>query len=123
MKGRRAKPHTVTLNAAAVAILDRAAAYRRNDSDLIFPSAKGKPLSDMALSSFLEALPYTVHGFRSSFRDWAAEKMPDIPDAVGEAALSHTVPDKVMRAYKRTDFLDMRRKLLDAWGSFVESGK
>jgi integrase len=123
MKGRKAKPHTITLNAAALAILDRAAAYRRNDNDLIFPSAKGKPLSDMALSSFLVDLPYTVHGFRSSFRDWAAEKMPHIPDAVGEAALSHAVPDKVMKAYKRTDFLDMRRTLLNGWGSFVESGK
>jgi len=119
MKGRKAKPHTITLNAAALAVLDRAAAYRRNDNDLIFPSAKGKPLSDMALSGFLEALPYTVHGFRSSFRDWAAEKMPEIPDPVAESALSHTVPDKVMRAYKRTDLLDMRRTLLDGWGGFV----
>lgn len=119
MKGRKAKPHSVTLNSAALAILDRAAAYRRNDNDLIFPSAKGKPLSDMALSSFMEALPYTVHGFRSSFRDWAAEKMPNIPDPVAEAALSHQIPDKVMRAYKRTEFLDMRRKLLAGWGAFV----
>jgi integrase len=119
MKGRKAKPHSVTLNTAALAILDRAAAYRRNDNDLIFPSAKGKPLSDMALSSFMEALPYTVHGFRSSFRDWAAEKMPNIPDPVAEAALSHQIPDKVMRAYKRTEFLDMRRKLLAGWGAFV----
>jgi integrase len=63
--------------------------------------------------------PYTVHGFRSSFRDWAAEKMPEIPDAVAEAALAHVVPDKVVRAYKRTDFLEMRRKLLEAWGEFV----
>lgn len=119
MKGRKAKPHTITLNAAALAILDRAASYRRNDNDLIFPSAKGKPLSDMALSGFMDALPYTVHGFRSSFRDWAAEKMPEIPDPVAESALSHTIPDKVMRAYKRTDMLEMRRTLLGGWGAFV----
>lgn len=119
MKGRKAKAHTVTLNAAALAILDRAAAYRRNDNDLIFPSAKGKPLSDMALSSFMTDLAFTVHGFRSSFRDWAAEKMPEIPDPVAEAALSHQIPDKVMRAYKRTEFLDMRRTLLEGWGAFV----
>ena len=58
----------------------------------------------MALTSFVSELPYTVHGFRSSFRDWAAEEMPDIPDPVAEAALSHVIADKVMAAYKRTEF-------------------
>jgi integrase len=65
--------------------------------------------------------PYTVHGFRSSFRDWAAEKMPEIPDAVAEAALAHVVSDQVVRAYKRTDFLEMRRRLLQAWSEFVHA--
>ncbi len=59
-------------------------------------------------------IPYTVHGFRSSFRDWAAEKMPAIPDPVAEAALAHLVADKVIAAYKRTSFIAMRRELLDA---------
>jgi hypothetical protein len=48
--------------------------------------------------------------------------MPRIPDAVCEAALSHTIPDKVMRAYKRTAFIDMRRKLLEGWGAFLAPG-
>jgi len=63
--------------------------------------------------------PYHVHGFRSSFRDWAAEKMPRIPDPVAESAIAHIVPDKVVRAYKRTKFIEMRRQLLDGWGKLV----
>jgi hypothetical protein len=49
--------------------------------------------------------------------------MPEIPDPVAEAALAHTVPDKVVRAYKRTNFIEMRRTLLDAWGAFVSGGE
>jgi integrase len=64
--------------------------------------------------------PYVPHGFRSSFRDWAAELMPNIPDPVAEAALAHAIPDKVISAYKRTAFLEMRRQLLDAWGVYLE---
>lgn len=63
--------------------------------------------------------PFDAHGFRSSFRDWAAEKMPSIPDPVVESAMAHLVPDKVIRAYKRTKFMEMRRELLEAWGKFV----
>ena len=61
----------------------------------------------------------TPHGFRSSFRDWAAEKMPHIPDPVAEAAIAHKVSNKVVAAYKRTAFLEMRRVLLDEWGIFA----
>lgn len=64
-------------------------------------------------------LPFVPHGFRSSFRDWAAEKMHRIPDPVAEAALAHQVPDDMIAAYKRTKFLDLRRELLEAWGNFV----
>ena len=59
----------------------------------------------------------TAHGFRSSFRDWAAETGVD--DAVAEAALAHAVTDKVMAAYKRTTFDEMRRKLMDDWGRYA----
>jgi integrase len=61
-------------------------------------------------------VPFTVHGFRSSFRDWAAETMSRIPDPVAEAALAHVVSDRVIAAYKRTTFVALRRELLDAWG-------
>ena len=120
MKGR--EDHTVTLNTAAVALLQarKNAASPRAD-DLVFPSRSGAMLSDMTLSKVLRdaSQPYTPHGFRSSFRDWAAEKMIDVPDPVAEAALAHTVPDKVVRAYKRTQFVHMRRDLLEAWGAFL----
>jgi integrase len=119
MKGRNAKAHTVTLNNEALAIIEIASQFRRSDTDLIFPSRSGGELSDMALSSFMDDMFGTPHGFRSSFRDWAAEKMPQIPDPVAEAAIAHKVTNKVVAAYKRTAFLEMRRVLLDEWGVFA----
>jgi integrase len=119
MKTRSA--HVVTLSNAALDVLKRARAVRAGASDdLIFSTSK-KPLSDMTLTKVMRDAnaPYTVHGFRSSFRDWAAERMPAIPDAVAEAALAHVVSDNVVRAYKRTEFLEMRRELLGAWATFV----
>jgi integrase len=114
--------HTVTLSSAAIAILGKAAPITPNEADkLVFPSAKDLPLSDMTLTKVMRdaGIPYTVHGFRSSFRDWAAERMPEVPEAVAEAALAHQVPDKVIRAYRRTTFIEMRRGLLEAWGTFL----
>lgn len=120
MKNRLA--HTVTLNRLAIDLLRR----RFEDAspkpeDLIFPARGGKQLSDMTLTKVLKdaKVPFTVHGFRSSFRDWAAETMPTIPDPVAEAALAHVVPDKVIAAYKRTPFLALRRELLSAWEAAI----
>ena len=121
MKGRVA--HTVTLTDAAIAILEQAKGLRstKKDDEFVFPSTKSTALSDMTLSKIMRdaKLPYTVHGFRSSFRDFAAERMSEIPDAVAEAALAHIVADKVVRAYKRTDFLEMRRTLMDGWAEYL----
>ncbi len=120
MKNR--ETHTVTLSPPALSLLQRRMAERKSKpDDYVFPSAKGGVISDMTLSKVMKdaGQPFTPHGFRSSFRDWAAERMHDIPDAVAEAALAHVVPDRVVRAYKRTQFLELRRKLLDAWGLFV----
>lgn len=122
MKGADASAHTVTLNDAAVKLLKQLKGEDEPQADaLVFAAVRGGMISDMTMNKVLRAakLPYDVHAFRSSFRDWAAEKMPEIPDPVAEAALAHVVPDKVVRAYKRTTFLEMRRKLLDGWGSFV----
>lgn len=117
------KPHTVTLNEQAMNVLRRAAAYSDTEKPdaLIFPNRKGGELSDMTISKVMRDanLPYVPHGFRSSFRDWSAEKMPHIPDPVAEAALAHVVPDAVVRAYKRTQFMEFRRQLLDEWGRFI----
>jgi integrase len=112
--------HTVTLNDAALAILERASESGSIDG-LIFPSARGTPLSDAALGNMLRAAgrAETVHGFRSSFRDWAAEKMLTVPAMVAEMALAHSVGTKVEQAYLRSDLRDLRFKLMDAWGRYV----
>lgn len=112
--------HTVPLSPAALDVLKRAEALRMPCTDLIFPGRLPKePLSDMTLLKVLRdaELPYTVHGFRSSFRDWVAEET-DVAGEVAEAALAHAVSNAVEAAYKRTDFLAKRRALMDAWGAF-----
>lgn len=123
MKGINAKAHTVTLNDAALDLLQTLRGDRETrPADFIFVGPRGSALSDMTMAKVLRTAkqPYDAHGFRSSFRDWAAEKMPHISDDVAEAALAHIVPEKVIRAYKRTQFLEARRTLLDAWGAFVK---
>jgi len=86
---------------------------------LVFAGASGKPLSDMALLKQLRRLRpgMTTHGLRSSLRTWVAEQS-NFPDAVAEAALAHKVPDALLRAYRRTDFFERRRKLMEAWASY-----
>ncbi|AJA10033.1 transposase [Sphingopyxis fribergensis] len=113
--------HTVTLNDAAIAILERAKALS-NGKGLIFPGGrKGARLSDMTLTKVMRTAKRTetVHGFRSTFRDWAAEKMSRIPAMVSEMALAHSVGTKTEQAYLRSDLRDLRRDLMDAWGCFV----
>ncbi|MBY8335882.1 integrase arm-type DNA-binding domain-containing protein [Alteriqipengyuania sp. NZ-12B] len=117
---KNGEAHTITLSPEAMAVLERAKAWRTGEGDCrVFPGKGGKKLSDMTLAKYLAGEPYVVHGFRATFRTWAAERMPSIPDAVAEAALAHKIPDKVVRAYQRAAFLDMRRTLLDAWGRYV----
>jgi integrase len=119
MKG--GEEHVVTLSPAAIAVLTRAKRLRTTLADVaIFPGSGGRMLSDMSITKALRdaGRTETVHGFRSSFRTWAAEKMPTVPEAVCEAALAHVVPDQVVRAYQRAKFIEMRHKLLDAWGEY-----
>lgn len=114
-------PHVITLNRAALAVLDRAEALS-NGSRYVFASLRtGKPLSDAALSKMLRdsGRSETVHGFRSTFRDWAAEQMPHIPWNVAEMALAHATGTAVERAYARSDLLALRFDLSDAWGAFA----
>ena len=96
-------------------------------TDIVFASPSGKALSDMALSQLMrgmrgrneltvEAVP---HGFRSSFRDWAAEQT-NYPDEMRKIASGHTVTDAVKKAYERTDLLDKRRNLMNEWGQFLD---
>ena len=122
MKGSKA--HIVPLSDEALAVLGKADALRMSESDVVFPGVAGKPMSDMTLLKVLRDMsePYHVHGFRSSFTDWAANE--GIPDAVVEAALAHKTPDAVQAAYRRTTYLGTpdqpgaRVKLMDAWGRY-----
>jgi integrase len=121
MKMRR--PHRVPLSAEAVAIFRMAEAHRQVGTDLVFPAPSGKVLSDMTLTKAFRDLevPSTVHGLRSSFRDWAAEQT-SFPGEIAEAALAHAVPNAVEAAYKRTDFYDKRKELMSAWGRYATGG-
>lgn len=116
--------HTVTLNSAAIALLERIRAEHGrepNAKELVVPNRAGKMLADTTFNKVLRnaGLFHDTHGFRSSFRDWAAENVPEIPDPVAEAAIAHSVPDEVVRAYKRTTFIEMRRTLLQMWSDYV----
>lgn len=116
------KEHRVPLGPRALEILGNVEKLR-GKGDWIFPGPrKGKPFSNMAMLMLLKVrmdrADLTVHGFRSSFRDWAGERTA-FPREVAEAALAHIVGDEVERAYRRGDALDKRRKLMLAWEEFV----
>jgi integrase len=119
MKGGR--PHRVPLCERALEILDSSP----HEGDHVFGGARvRKPLSQMALLMTLRRMGrarLTVHGFRSTFRDWAAEST-SFPREVAEAALAHAIPDKVEAAYRRGDLFERRRQLMQAWSRYCASG-
>lgn len=124
---KRSKAHIVPLSTAALAVLAKAAALKLAGTEIAFPGFSGKPLSDMTLLKVLRdaSEPYHVHGFRSSFTDWAANE--GFPDAVVEAALAHKTPDAVQAAYRRTTYLGTvakqgaRVELMESWGHYCGS--
>ncbi|MDP1649589.1 MAG: integrase arm-type DNA-binding domain-containing protein [Rubrivivax sp.] len=113
------KPHRVPLSDAALALIK--SSISDTGSSYIFPGAReGRPLSNMAGLMLLKRMgraDLTVHGFRSSFRDWAAEQT-NFPREIAEAALAHTVESKVEAAYQRGDLLLKRSKLMQAWADY-----
>jgi integrase len=115
MKAHR--EHRVALNGAALAIVQRLLAERH--SEYVFAGQYGRPLSSRTMLDTLKSLRanVTVHGLRSSFRDWVAESTSFAAE-IAELALAHTVSSAVERAYKRTDLLERRRQLSEAWGTF-----
>jgi integrase len=117
MKARR--EHRVPLSPQAVELLRQQT--KGKPDDLVFPGAKkGKPLSDMSLTAVLRRLgvKVTAHGFRSSFRDWAADRTT-FPRELAEKALAHALSSEVEAAYQRSDMFDKRRKLMEAWGGYA----
>jgi integrase len=112
------KPHRVPLSGPAQALLRAASAKRFGD--YVFTGQSGKkPLAHTAMHVVMSRLDadFTVHGFRSTFRDWAGETT-NFPREVAEAALAHSVGDKVEAAYRRGDALQKRRALMSAWAAY-----
>jgi integrase len=112
------------LSPAALDVLRREKEQKRPAgaavSELVFPSSSGGPQSDMSMTAVLRRMNVDAvpHGFRSTFRDWAAERT-NYPTEMCEIALAHAVGDKVMQAYLRSDMVEKRRKLMTAWAVFL----
>jgi integrase len=117
MKAQR--EHRVPLSAPALALLT--ALHETRTGEFVFSGARrGKPISNMAMLMLLRRMgrgELTAHGFRSTFRDWAAERT-NFPSKIAEMALAHVVSDKVEAAYRRGDLVAKRRQLMDAWGRY-----
>lgn len=117
--------HRVPLSDQAVNLLESTQSLAR--SNKVFPSLKGKALSDMALSQLMRGMKErkeftgdaVPHGFRSTFRDWSAEQT-SFPDEIRKAASGHTVGDAVQKAYQRSDLLEKRRQLMVQWANFLD---
>jgi len=120
MKGREGKTpdFAVPLSAPAQAVVAEALAIRRDG--FLFPNVRKGVVSDASMSRMMErrGLAARPHGFRSSFRDWIEENTTT-PHEVAEMCLAHTVGGSVERSYRRTDYLEQRRSLMERWGRFV----
>lgn len=120
------REHRVPLSVRAVELLELVKPLAEEVSDApVFPSQqRGKSLSSMALAMLLRRMNTgcSVHGFRSSFRDWAGE-VSIFPRELAEAALAHTVGDATERAYRRGDALEKRRMMMEAWSAYAELRK
>jgi integrase len=118
------KEHRVPLSGRALTILRDVTALQTGDDAFIFGRGKlGKPLSNMTMAAVLRRMGYanvTVHGFRSTFRDWAAERT-NFPNEVVEMALAHAVSNRVEAAYRRGDLFEKRRRLMAEWSTFCNT--
>ena len=113
------REHTVMLSEPALKVLQEAKALR-NHSDYVFPGRVGKPVSSTTLRRSFSGSAGTPHGLRSAFRDWAAEKCPNMPGDVAERALGHVVGNQVTQAYLRTTLDEQRHDLMQKWGSYLD---
>ena len=121
MKGFR--EHRVPLSPHALAVLNKIK-WDNHTSQFVFPSTKpNRPISNMACLAALKRMgrsDLTVHGFRSTFRDWAAESTA-YPRDVCEMALAHAIENKSEAAYRRGDLLEKRTRLMGEWGEFCDT--
>jgi len=116
------REHRVPLSPAAIALLE--STPQVDDSDVIFQAPRGGVLSDMALVAVCRRMnaDCVPHGFRSTFRDWCAERT-NVAREVAEMALAHSVGNEVEAAYRRGDLFDKRRRLMDEWAAFLQPAK
>jgi integrase len=120
-KGARRRDHVVPLTHQALAALEAVPV----EGDYLFPGGKAEGgLSNAAMSELLKGMGYspdvaTVHGFRSTFKDWASEQTA-YPNELSEMAMAHTVSDKVEAAYRRGDMRDKRRRMMADWASYCD---
>ena len=119
-RAKQQRPHRVPLSDRALQILHDAEEIR-DGSGLIFPSARGKSLSDMTLSKLVKELGFNadVHGFRTSFRTWGQERT-NFPREVQEAALGHKMGDAAEQAYARSDLFEKRRLMMQTWATYLD---
>jgi integrase len=120
MRMKAGREHRVPLSDRALVILEEISAARAGD--YVFEGQRrGRPLSGSAFEALRQRLgaPATVHGFRSSFRDWAGDQT-HFPRELAEQALAHAVGGAVEQAYRRSDALERRRALMDAWAAFID---
>ena len=121
------REYRVPLSPPSLAVINAMQTVRTTErgDGFVFPGRKRDwPLSNTALMAVVKRLgrrDITVHGFRSTFRDWAAERT-NYPREVAEMALGHAVGDKVEAAYRRSDLFEKRRRLMDEWARFCHSG-
>jgi integrase len=119
------REHRVPLSTLAIEVLKRVLPLRTTSDSYVFPGqAEGKPLSSMAMLVMLRKMgrdDLTAHGFRSTFRDWAAETTT-YPGEMAELALAHTIGNKVEAAYRRGDMFERRRQLMEDWASHCCGG-
>ena len=117
------RPHRVPLSRTALAILKEARSQSDGDGVVFLAPHTGAVLSPVAFAQLLRRLEldFVPHGLRSSFRDWAAEQTDARHDVV-ESALAHAVGNATEAAYFRSDLLELRRRLMEEWGEFLQSG-
>jgi len=120
--------HTVPLDTKMLKLLERAKPFA-DEHGWVFPGARqGRPLSNMAMLELVRGIgavdsvgePITVHGFRSTFRQWVAECTAH-PREVAEHALAHRLPDKAEAAYQRGTLLEKRRRMMADWSKFIDA--
>lgn len=111
------KAHSVALCAESIGVLKARIGLHKK---YVFAGLRGKPLSDMSLTAVLRRMkvPFHVHGFRSSFKDWSAE-LTDYPNEMSELQLAHSVGNKVEQSYRRSTMVERRREMMETWAKYI----